>query len=126
MSKGSKLVTDAILGESSKTILINGKVYFVPSPTIYRLTGAGKYLADFGDEKTISDIFRSINNLENLCKALSWFICGSSKLSRELSKGTMDEMITALEECYSLLSVENFSKLSALAKNVAGLIARPK
>ena len=125
MSKGSRIVTDAILGET-KTVIVNGKAYFIPSPTIYRLAGAGKYLSGFGEEKTITDIFRSINDSMNLCKALSWLISGNVKLARELSMGTIDEIVEALNEAYSLLSVENFSKLSALAKNVAELIAKPK
>ena len=118
MSKGSKLVTDAVLGMDSKTVVVNGKVYFVPSPTIYRLAGAGKYLSDFGEENTVSDILRSVNGSMNLCKALSWLICGNIKLANELSKGTFEEVVIALEE--------NFSMLSTLARNVAGLIAKPK
>ena len=124
MSKGSKIVTDAILGMDSKTVVVNDKVYFIPSPTIYRLAGAGKYLSGFGEEKTISDIFRSVHDSMNLCKALSWLICGSVKLAHELGQGTLEEIVNALEEAYSLLSVENFTKLSALARNVAGLIAK--
>lgn len=126
MSKGSRLVTDAILGMDSKTVIVNNKVYFVPSPTIYRLAGAGRYLSGFGEEKTITDIFRSVGDSMNLCKALSWLICGNAKLATELSKGTVDEVVTALEDAYSLLSVENFTKLSVLARNVAVLIANPK
>ena len=126
MSKGSRLVTDAILGMDTKTVIVNGKAYFIPSPTIYRLAGAGKYLSDFGDEKSVSDIFRSINDSMNLCKALSWLICGNAKLAHELSKGTFEDIVNALEEGYSLLSVGNFTKLSVLSRNVAVLIAKPK
>ena len=126
MSKGSRLIADAVLGMDSKTVVVNGKVYFVPSPTIYRLAGAGKYLSGFGEENTVSDILRSVNESINLCKALSWLICGDAHLSKELSKGTFEEIVTALEDAYSLISVENFMKLSALARSVALLIARPK
>ncbi len=125
MSIGSKLVTDAIIGEDSKTVIVNDKVYFVPSPTIYRLAGAGKYLSDFGGENNIEDALKGLKNSEDLCKALSWFICGSAKLSKTLSHGTFEEIVNALVVSYSMISVENFTKLSVLAKNVAELIAKP-
>lgn len=124
--KGDKLVSEAITGQDYRTIVVDGKSYMVKSPTIYKLAGAGRYLSEFGNENTLEDIFKSINNVNKLCFALSWLIKGDESLAEELSKGTFDEIVEALTESYSLISIQNFLMLSSLAKNVGGMIAKSK
>ena len=46
--------------------------------------------------------------------------------SRGLYHGTFDELVDAIDTAYSLISVENFTRLSTLAKNVASLIAKQR
>lgn len=124
--KGNKLVSEAIVGDDFKVVVVNGKSYKIDSPTIYRLAGAGKYLADFGDEQTLGDIFRSINDSKKLAYALSFLIVGDESLAEELVNGRFDELVEALGEAYSLISVQNFMMLSSLAKNVGRMIAKSK
>lgn len=124
--EGDKLVSEAITGNDYRTVIVNNKSYTVKSPTIYRLAGAGKYLSEFGSEETLSDIFKSINNTGKLCNALSWLINGDDSLANELSQGTFDEIVEALVESYSLISIQNFLMLSSLAKNVGGMIAKSR
>lgn len=123
--KGDKLVSEAIIGDFT-VVVVNNNSYKVDSPTIYKLAGAGKYLSDFGGEETVGDILRSINDSTKLAYALSWFIKGDESLADELSKGTFDELVEALGEAYSLISIQNFMMLSSLAKNVGRMIAKSK
>ena len=59
-------------------------------------------------------------------RALSWFIEGNDSLEQELSNGTLEEVLYGLTAAYSLISVENFTMLLDLAKNVANLTAKQK
>ena len=124
--KGDKIISEAIIGDDYKVVVVNGKSYKVDSPTIYRLAGAGEYLSDFGDEQTLGDIFKSINDSKKLAYALSFLINGDESLAEELMNGRFDELVEALGEAYSLISVQNFTMLSSLAKNVGRMIAKSK
>lgn len=126
MSNGSKVVSASIIGADFVNVMVNNKVYSIFPPTIHKLAGAGLYLSDFGDEQTFRDVIKSINNSDKLAHALSWLIKGDNSLFNELEQGTFDELVDAVSQAYSLISVENFTKLSALAKNVAMLIANQK
>lgn len=126
MNKGAKLVSEALLGRDFVTVVVDGKAYTVHPPTIKRISGAASHLSCMGDEKTFADIVKSLSNLDEATKSLSWFIKGDESLNEELSNGTFDEVVQALELCFSMVSVECFTKLSVLAKNVAELTAKPK
>ena len=126
MKNASKIVNGAIIGMDFKTVVVNGKAYVIMPPTIHKIAGAGYHLTDLIAGETVKDVLSSLGKVDSAARALSWFIQGDEGLSEELAKGTFDEVVTALEEAYSLISVENFCKLSALAKNVAILTARQK
>lgn len=126
MSNGSKVVSASIIGADFVNVMVNNKVYSIFPPTIHKLAGAGLYLSDFGNEENVRDILVSINNADKLAHALSWLIKGDDSLFSELEWGIFDELVDAVSQAYSLISVENFTKLSALAKNVAMLIANQK
>ena len=122
----AKIVSSAILGMDFRVVIVNGKSYIVTPPTIKKIAGAAYWLSDVKDGKDMRELLASINNVEPLAHALSWFIQGSDSLFEELSNGTLDEVIVGLESAYSLLSTKNFLRLSVLAKNVAGLTAKQR
>ena len=122
----AKIVSSAILGMDFKVVIVNGKSYIVTPPTIKKIAGAAYWLSDVKDGKNIKELLVSINNVEPLAHALSWFIQGNDSLFEELSNGTLDEVIDGLESAYSLLSTKNFLRLSVLAKNVARLAAKQR
>jgi len=126
MSKGAKIIDSAILGLDFRNVVVNGKAYVIMPPTIARIAGAGFYLTGFDDIKDVKDVFNSLKDIKNAAKALSWFIKGNESLAEDLSQGTLGEVVEALETAYSLISVENFSRLSVLTRNVSSLTARPK
>ena len=126
MSKASKLVADAILGEDSVTIMVNGKTYCISPPTIIKLVKAAKYLNSFEECKTLAEVLCMLKNLDDACKALSVFIQGDESISDELSKGTLEEVVNGLQTAYSLISIKDFQTLSILAKSAARMIAKPR
>lgn len=126
MSKASRLVTDAILGEDSVTIIVNGQSYFIEPPTIIKLVKAAKYLDSVEGGKTMEDVVNMIKNIGNACKALSCFIRGDESLSEELAKGTPTEVVDGLQTAYSLISIKDFQTLSILARSAARMIANPR
>lgn len=126
MVNASKIVNSAIIGMDFKPIVVNGKAYVVMPPTIHKIAGAGYYLSDVSDGSTMKDVLLSLNNIDSAAHALSWLVQGDDGLYEELSKGTFDEVVEGLCEAYSLISVENFCKLSALARNVQSLTARQR
>lgn len=126
MSKASKLVADAILGEDSVTIMVNGKTYCISPPTIIKLVKAAKYLNSFEEGKTLAEVLGMLKNLYDACKALSIFIQGDESISDELSKGTLEEVVNGLQTAYSLISIKDFQTLSILAKSAARMIAKPR
>lgn len=122
----AKIVSSAILGMDFRVVIVNGKSYVITPPTIKKIAGAAYWLSDVKDGKDMRELLASINNVEPLAHALSWFIQGNDSLFEELSNGTFDEVIDGLEASYSLLTTKNFLKLSTLAKNVASLAARQR
>ena len=122
----AKIVSSSILGMDFKVVMVNGKSYIITPPTIKKIAGAAYWLSDIKGGKTIRELFVSINNVEPLAHALSWFIQGNDSLYEELSQGTLDEMADGLDAAYSLISTDSFLRLSALARNVANLTAKQR
>lgn len=124
--KAAKVVSEAILGLDGATVLIAGRAYHIMPPTMRRIAQAAYHLSDMDDAETLRELVMSLGRPEPMCRALSCMIRGDESLMDELMDGTMEEMADALEVAYSLASVENFWKLSALARNVANLTAKQK
>lgn len=124
--KASKLVSAAILGLDGETVIVAGKAYYVAPPTIKKIAQAAYYLSDIQDASNLRELFLSIGDIKTACSALSCLIAGDESLAEELAEGTMNEVAEAMEVAYSLASVENFYKLSALARNVASLTAKQR
>ena len=122
----AKVVSAALLGLDGETVVIAGHAYHILPPTIKKIAQAAFYLSDIEEANTLRDLLASIGKPEPLCRALSCMIKGDDSLCNELMNGTMAEVVDALEVAYSLVSVENFWKLSALARNVANLTAKQK
>lgn len=118
-----KDIAGDLLGLPNETIRVNGQDYSLLSPTIEKLTGAGYYLADIPDLQTLGDIISVLPHLDNICKALSWLVAGNESLYKEFLKGTASEVVDGLIKGVSMVGIENFVKLSALARNVRSLVA---
>lgn len=126
MNEAAKIVNASLIGKDFKTIFVNDKAYTITPPTIKKIAGAGYYLSELRNAETLYDVLMSFKDVEKASYALSWLIQGNEKLARALSKGTMDEIVNGLAVAVSMISTENFYRLSVLAKNVAELTANPK
>ena len=122
----SKIINAAVLGKDFETVFVNGNVYVIHPPTIHKIAGAGYYLCDLKEAVTVMDMLRSLKDVEMASRALSWLIQGDENLCEELSAGTFDAVVDALATGLSMVSAENFYKLSVLAKNVATLTAKER
>lgn len=122
----TKIVAGAIIGLDFKVVVVNGKAYAIHPPTIAKIAGAASYLSDIEGGETLQDILMSLTSIESATKALSWLIAGNESLSEELSQGTLEEVVSALEQGLMLISAENFIKLSLLARSVQKVIAKLK
>lgn len=125
LNEGAKIVTSAVLGMDFKSVTVAGKLYTITPPTMKKIAGAGYWLSGMEGD-TIKDVIMSGKNIDAFAHALSWFIQGDDSLFDELLQGDGMEIRKALNEAYSMLSVEDFIGLSGLARNVANLIAKPK
>lgn len=125
-NNASKIVSAAVLGRDFETVFVNGKAYVIHPLTIHKIAGAGYYLSELKDGVTVMDMLRSLKDVEIASRALSWLIQGDENLCEELSAGTFDEVVEALAAGLSMVSAENFYKLSVLAKNVALLTAKQR
>ena len=127
MKDAAKIVASAVLGADAVNVIVNNKVYVVEPPTIRKLAGAGLWLSDLrpGDNVGISEVLKMLSS-DNAAHALSWFIAGDESLTEEFLDAPFEDVVLGIEAAYSLVSTVNFLKLSTLARNVAGLIARQK
>lgn len=121
--EATKLINGAILGFDGESVVVNDKIYIINPPTIAKIAGAAYWLSDLDGTDSLVG---ALKNIDSASKALSWLIKGDDSIAEELSHGTMDEVTKALETGYSLISAENFIRLSTLAKNVGRLTANPR
>jgi hypothetical protein len=124
MNEAAKIVSAAVIGYDCRRVLVANRSYLITPPTIHRLAGAAHFLADCKDADTVGELLRELADIGKLCRALSWFIRGDESLAEELSAGTLDEIVTALETAFTLIDVQNFIRLSTLTRSACKLIAR--
>ena len=125
-TQAAQLVSSAIAGMDFATVIVNGKVYVIMPPTIYKLSSVGYYFSQLGEGETVRDLLLTIGSIDKLACILSILICGDISLSDELAQGSIDEVVSAVDEGLALINVEPFMKLSALRKSVLMLTAKPK
>ena len=126
MNEGAKIISKSVIGSDFRTIFVSGKAYTVYPPTIHRLAGAISFLSDVKEADNLRDVLLSLGESEAYSKALSWLIAGDESLSEELSQGTYEENVNALDEALSMIDSKVFLKAVSLAKNVSLLAAKPR
>ena len=126
MNTGAKIISESIIGMDFRTVIVGGKSYTVYPPTIHKLAGAISYLSDVKEADNLRDVLLSLGESEAYSKALSWLIAGDESLNEELSQGTLDEVVDALDETLSMIDSKVFLKAVSLARNVSLLAAKPR
>lgn len=126
MNQGAKIISESIIGSDFRTVIVGGKSYTVYPPTIHRLAGAISHLSGVQEADNMKAVLLSLGESEVYSMALSWLIVGDNSLQEELSKGTYEENVNALDEVFSMIDSKVFLKAVSLAKNVSLLAAKPK
>lgn len=126
MNAGAKLVSEAITGMDFRTVMVGGRSYTAYPPTIHKLSGAISHLSGVEEAGNLKEVLLSLGESGAYSKALSWLIAGDESLSEELSEGTLDEVVDALEEALSMIDSKVFLRAVSLAKNVSLLAAKPR
>lgn len=128
MNKAAKVISDAIVGNDYETVIVKEKPYTIYPPSIHQTAGAISCLssANIGDCNSFKDLFNFFLDSEQLAKALSYLVQDNEELYEELSKGTHDEIISALEIGFSLVSSEVFLRAVNLMKSVQRMAAKEK
>lgn len=126
MNQGAKIISESIIGSDFRTVIVGGKSYTVYPPTIHRLAGAISHLSGVQEADNMKAVLLSLGESEVYSKALSWLIVGDDSLQEELSKGTYEENVNALDEVFSMIDSKVFLKAVSLVKNVSLLAAKPK
>ena len=122
--QAARIVAQALTGHDTATVIIGAKAYIIAPPTIRTIALAAEQLSEFADAQTMLDIVKT--DIRKAAAALSCFINGDEAMTEELSNASLKEITEALEAAYALCSPQGFIKLSALAKNVTGMIAQAK
>ena len=128
MNNAAKIISDAIIGNDFKTVIVNNKPYTIYPPIIHKIAGAASCFSSFdiGECNCFKDVFMLCKDNIILAKALSWLIKDDESLTEELSKGTNSEVIDALLIAFSLVSTEDFLKAVSLMRSVLSLAAKAK
>lgn len=128
MSKASKLVSDAILGNDYAIVYVNNQAYAIQPPTIKRLAGAISCISDINlsEGSSIKEMLLSAKDSEAYAKALSWLMAGDLSKTKELCNGTLEEVVDALSVGFDLIGIAPFLKAVSLTKNASLLAATPK
>lgn len=135
MDNASKIVSDAILGNTLKFCSVGGKTYTLVPPSIATILSAIGFLSKFGLEKdkyTMLEIAGEYGrNVKPLTMALAVLLCGRDGIkarlvARRLRKGTFRELLQMLNLFVGMMGGNDFFALASLAKSVRKMAATPK
>ena len=122
---GVELVSSAILGIDAEVVEVGGKIFLAHPPTISRIAGAGMYLKKIAEIDNVGDIVEALSS-EDLANALSWLLVGSAEKAKEFLDADVNQVAAGIVTCLQMIDPGNFTKLSALSRNVRRLIAKPR
>lgn len=107
-----------------RTFIIGGRVYEIQSPSVRNFTLAGEVLGNFSQRASVEQFFNE-KNKETLSKALSVLVKGNDSFSKELLKGSKEELAKALTTLYEDI-IPSLKKLAKMANGLSRLTANPK
>ncbi len=135
MDNASKIVSDAILGNSVRFCNVGHKTYMLLPPSIATILAAVRHLSKFGLEKekyTLIEITGEYErNVKPLTRALAVLLCGKDGIkaritARRLRKGTFKELLDMLTIFVGMMGGNDFFALASLAKSVRKVAAVQK
>ena len=126
MNQAAKLVSSAVVGADFKLVEMNGKMYPVKPPTIYRVAGAVACLSGLAlnEGATIKEMLSVQESAHEYARALSFLIQDNYDIADELSQGTFEEVVEALVVAFDMISPRSFSNAASLTRSASALVAR--
>lgn len=135
MDNGSKIVSDAILGEDLKFITIGGKVYNMKPPSIKVILATIRHLSKVSlkneSYSKISIMAEYPKNTDYIVRGIAVLVLGedgrkAKRLAKKFKNGTFDELLVAFQEAIKLMGCESFFAIAQSAKNLNQMAAKPK
>lgn len=107
-----------------RTFIIGGRVYEIQPPSVRSLALAGEILRDLPQRASVEQVFNELEK-ETLSKALSVLVKGNDSISKDLLKGSKEELVEALTTLYGDI-FPSLKKLANMADSLSRLAAKPK
>lgn len=107
-----------------RTFIIGGRVYEIQSPSVRNLALAGEVLGDLHQKASVEQVFNELEK-ETLSKVLSIIVKGNDSISKDLLKGSKEELVEALATLYEEIS-PSLKNLRNMADSLSRLAAKPK
>lgn len=120
----TKIISSAVIGYDFRKVVVAGKLYLIYPPTIHRLAGAAYWLSLTEDVENFKGLLKELSALKNICNALSFLINGDESLAEELQHGSPEEVLSAIEAGFELISPQNFLRLSRLRRSAGMMTAK--
>ncbi|MDR2791319.1 MAG: hypothetical protein LBB27_01055 [Tannerellaceae bacterium] len=136
-NQAAKLVSEAILGSSFKTVVVGGEAYTLYPPTIRTIARAISHFAtvDMQGVETGAEVIARIPASSGaLVQGLAVLIVGDGRfrafrewyVKRRLFRGSCAELKEAMTVAVSLMGAEDFFVSASLASSVARMGANTK
>ena len=132
MDNGAQVVSDAVLGEDMKFVVIGGEVYSVKPPSIRTILKAIKHLSRVrleGEKYTKASIMAEYaGNTRHIAMGLAVLIDPKhpKKYAKRFMDGTFNEMLAAYNTAVGMMGADDFFALAQLAKSLQKMAAKPK
>lgn len=111
----------------NRVFTIGGRAYNIATPTIKRISLAGKEIETEEIPEGAADFQEIFNGMkkETLCKVLSLLISGDYSLVTELTQGEKDELIEPLCTIYAD-EERNMKRSVQISRQIGLLTSKPK
>ena len=132
MKNGAQVVSEAILGEDVKFVVIGGEVYSVKPPSIRTILKSIKHLSMVrleSEKYTKSSIMSEYKrNTKHIAMGLAVLLSPKhpKKYAKKFMDGTYGELLKAYNEVVGMMGGDDFFALAQLAKSLQKMAARPK
>lgn len=129
---GAQVVSDAILGEDLKFVVIGGEVYSIKPPSIRTILKSIKHLSLVkleADKYTKSSILSEYErNTKHIAYGLAVLIDPKKpkKYAKKFMDGTYAELLKAYNTAVQMMGGDDFFALAQLARSLQKMAARPK
>lgn len=136
MDQTAKNISELIIGDYCKTVVIGSKVYVMKAPTIKVIARSTKYFSqvDLPEHAKVADLMDAVaGQIWHIIKGLSYLIVGdvpeyelqSKRVVEEMQHGTHAELCAAFQVAIDLIAGRDFFVVASSAKGLATMIIRP-